>query len=312
MKLFNKSIGAFATIFIAGALIFTTSCTKDNDGPANTEPQKAEVKIITDKVMQDEIQAAADRTPPIAWYNKTMDKVIVYNPHQKSKSFSFSDPSDGWNFSSNQGVYWTQNPAGGGVLFITPGAFGTGGGGGVVTAGNTTLAIDFTFCFSADESAMGFEPGDFGDFSGLSGVIGIAGNTSALENENFDEEGVDIENFFLGAAVYLVFEDQPSGNYSVLNYTGDDVDLNELDDEVVQGKAVSIVMSFDSNSVGFYVSSGGTMNVNGGTMSFNGQYHGFELNFNDLLEENEEGEDVDLEFLEATFVEVSGSGSMGC
>lgn len=310
MKLFKKSIGAAATIFVASALIFTTSCTKDNDGPATSAPQKAEVKAITDKGLQEEIQAAVDRTPSIAWYNKTMDKVIVYNPHQKSKSFSFSDPADGWTFATNQGVVWTQNPAGGGVMFITPGSFGSGGSGGVVTAGNLTLPIAFTLCFTADEGGLGFDPGDFGDFSGLSGVIGIAGNTSALENEDFDQEGVEIESFFLGAAVYLVFADEASGSYPVLNYVNDDVDLNEIEDDLVQGKSFSLVFGFDQNAGGLYMSMGGTMNVNGGTMNFNGTYYGFELNFGDVDLGGDE--DTDLEFLEGNYVQVSGNGAMGC
>lgn len=311
MKLFKKSIGAAATLFVAAALIFTTSCTKDNDNPASSEPQKAEVKLVTDKVLQEEIRAAVDRTPPIAWYNKTMDKVIVYNPHHKSKSFSFSDPADGWTFATNQGVVWTQNPAGGAVLFITPGTFGSGGSGGVVSAGNLTLSIDFTLCFTADEGVLGpIDPNDFGDFSGLSGVIGIAGNTSALENEDFDEDGIDIGSFFLGAAVYLVFADQASGSYPVLNYVNDGVDLGDIDDGAVQGKAFSLVLGFDENTGGLYMSMGGNMNVNGGTMSFNGTYYGYEFNFGNV--DLDDDEDTDLGFLGGNYVQVSGNGQMGC
>src|SRR5690554_1966384 len=310
MKLFKKNIGAAATLILAAVLIFTTSCTKDNDNPIGAEAPKAEVKPITDKGLQSEIRAAVDRNPPIAWYNKTMDKVIVYNPLDNSKSFSFSDPAEGWTFATNQGIVWTQNPAGGGVMFITPGAFGTGSGG-VVTAGNLTLPISFAFCFTADEGAMGVDPGDFGDFSGLSGVIGIAGNLDALENEDFGEEGVEIEAYFLGVAVYLVFADQASGSYPVLNYVNDGVDLNEIEDDLVQEKSFSLVFGFDPNSAGLYMSMNGNMDVSGGNMTFSGSYYGFEFNFNSI-DLDDEAEDPELDFLEGSYVEVSGSGTMGC
>lgn len=313
MKSLRKSIGAAATIFVAAALIFTTSCTKDNDSPAASDPQKAEVKAIADKGLQADIRNAANHTPPIAWYNKTMDKVIVYNPHHiKSKSFSFSDPSDGWNFSSNEGVQWVQNPGGGGVLFITPGSFGSNSGSGVVVAGNTTLDINFTFCFSADEDGMDLGLVDTDGYSGVSGVIGIAADMDALVNLNFDDEGegegededVDIESFFQGLAYYLVFDGQAQGNYSVLNYI-DNVDSPDFDEGSVEGEGFSIVFGFGQNSVGFYVSKDGSINVDGGSMDFNGNYYGFELNgfFDD------DGEDADFE---GNFVEVSGYGQMGC
>ena len=304
MKLFKKSIGAAATLFVAGALIFTTSCTKDNDNPATASPQKAEVTVITDKGLQADIREAADRTPPIAWYNKTMDKVIVYNPHHnKSKTFSFSDPADGWNFSNNQGVQWVQNPAGGGILFITPGAFGSNTGSGVVVAGSTTLDINYTFCFSADEEALGLGLVDIDDFSGVSGVIGIAANLDALQNENFEEEGVDIENFFQGLAYYLVFDGQAQGSYSVLNYL-DDVESDDFNEDAAQGEGFSIVFGFDQNSIAFYVSKNGNINVSGGSMNFTGNYFGLVLS-------NLFGDDDD-DGAEGNFVEVSGYGQMGC
>lgn len=303
----KTNLRAAATLLVAVALLFTASCTKDTDSPAAPDIQKAEIKAVTDKGLQKEIKESALAHAPIAWYNQTMDKVIVYNPLDKSKSFSFSDPSDGWTFATNQGVVWTQSPAGGGVWFITPGSFGSGGSGGVVSAGNLTLPIDFTLCFTADESAFGFDPDEFGDFSGLSGVIGIAGNVQALENEDFESDEVEIENFFLGVAVYVVFEDQASGSYPVFDFVDEDVDLDNLDDDNVLGKAFSIVIGFDKNYGGIYMSNGGTMSVSGGTMSFNGTYFGYEVNFGDLLDDPDPDD-----FITEEYVEVSGSGSMGC
>src|SRR5690606_4396932 len=114
MKIFKKQLNVAATLFVAATLIFTTSCTKDNENPASL-PQKSEVKAVQNKEVQADIQATADKMPPIAWYNKTMDKVIVFDPQNDSKSFDFSDPNSGWNFSNDEGVNFVENPNGGGV-----------------------------------------------------------------------------------------------------------------------------------------------------------------------------------------------------
>lgn len=305
MKIFKKQINVAATLFVAAALIFTTSCTKDNENSASAS-QKYEGKAVKDKALQEDIQSTADRMPPIAWYNRTMDKVIVFDPKNDSKSFDFSDPNDGWNFSSSEGVEFVQSPSGGGVLFVSPGSFGSNAGGsGTVVAGNTALNINYTFCFSVDEDALGLDLG-FGDvdFDGLSGVLGIAGDFEALMNEDFDEEGADIFDYFHGLAYYLVYDNEAQGNYDILNFI-EDVDGEESEEEP-DGKGFSIVYGFSSTSFSFYFSKDGSLNVSGGSMNFSGNYYG--IVFGNLFDADEE----DGELFNLDFVEVPGFGQMGC
>ncbi|NEN24609.1 hypothetical protein G3O08_13960 [Cryomorpha ignava] len=301
MKIFKKQINVAATLFVAAALIFTTSCTKDNENSASAS-QKYEGKAVKDKALQEDIQSAADRMPPIAWYNRTMDKVIVFDPKNDSKSFDFSDPNDGWNFSEDDGVEFVENPNGGGVLFVSPGAFGSNAGGsGTVVAGNTALNVNYTFCFSVDEDALGLDLG-FGDvdFDGLSGVLGIAGDFDALMNEDFDEEGADIFDYFQGLAYYLVYDNEAQGNYDILNFIED---LEGAEDE--NGKGFSVVYGFTSTSFAFYFSKDGTLNVSGGSMNFSGNYYG--IVFDNLLDTDGDGDLLNLDF-----VDVPGFGQMGC
>lgn len=301
MKIFKKQLNVAATLFVAATLIFTTSCTKDSENPASA--QKSEVKAVENKQVKEKIQATADKMPPIAWYNKTMDKVIVFDPKNDTKSFDFSDPNSGWNFSDDEGVSFVQNPNGGGVLFVSPGAFGSNAGGsGTVVAGNTALNVNYTFCFSVDEEALGLDLG-FGDvdFDGLSGVLGIAGDFDALMNEDFDGDGSSIFDYFHGLAYYLVYDNEAQGNYDILNYIED---LDGVEDE--DGKGFSIVYGFSATEFAFYFSKDGSLDVTGGSMNFSGNYYG--IVFGNLFDADEE--DGDLFNLE--FVEVAGFGQMGC
>ncbi len=308
MKLFKKHIHVAATLFVAAALVFTTSCTKDCNNPATGNQQKAEVKAVTNKHVQEDIQAAADKMPPIAWYNKTMDKVIIFDPKNETKSFDFSDPNSGWNFSENEGVEFVANPNGGGVLFVSPGAFGSNAGGsGTVVAGNTALNINYTFCFSADEEAIGLDLGlaDL-DFDGLSMVLGIAGDFEALANEDFENEDVDIFDYFQGLAYYLVYDNEAQGNYEILNFI-DDVEGEGEDEDEPDGVGFSVVYGFTSDSFALYFSKDGNLTVSGGSMSFSGNYYGIIL---DNLFGSDDDEDGDL--FNFDFVEVPGFGQMGC
>lgn len=299
MKILTKQLNIAATLCVAAVLVFTTSCTKDNENPG-AAPQKSEIKAVKDKKLQENIQTTADKMPPIAWYNKTMDKVIVFDPQNKSKSFDFSDPNSGWNFSNDQGVHFVENPSGGGVLFVSYGAFGSNTGSGTVVAGNTALNINYTFCFSVDEEALGLDLG-FGDadFDGMSGVLGISGDFEALMNGNF-EDTADIFDYFHGLAYYLVYDNEAQGNYEIINFIED---MESAEEE--EGKGFSVVYGFTSNSFALYFSKDGTLNVSGGSMDFSGNYYG--IVFENLMEADEEGDLFNFDF-----VEVPGFGQMGC
>lgn len=302
MKIFKKRLNVAATLFVAATLIFTTSCTKDSENPASA-PQKSEVKQVENKLVKEKIQATADKMPPIAWYNKTMDKVIIFDPKNDTKSFDFSDPNSGWNFSNDEGVSFVQSPSGGGVLFVSPGSFGSNAGGsGTVVAGNTALSINYTFCFSVDEDALGLDLG-FGDvdFDGLSGVLGIAGDFEALMNEDFDDDGASIFDYFHGLAYYLVYDNEAQGNYDIIDFVED---LEESEGE--GGKGFSIVYGFSATEFAFYFSKDGSLNVSGGSMNFSGNYYG--IVFGNLFDADEEDGDL----FNLNFVEVPGFGQMGC
>ena len=297
MKLFKKHKYVAAATLVAAALIFTTSCTKESDNPGSV-PQKAEMKKVENKYVQDKIQEKADRMPPIAWYNKTMDKVITFDPKSKTKSFDFSSPNNGWNFSDDTGVEFVEGSNGGGILFIGPGAFGGNTGSGTVVAGSTVLNVSSTFCFSASEEALGLDIIDLNgaDIDGIAGVIGIAGDLEALQNVEFDEE-TDIFDYFQGLAYYLVYDNEASGTYDILNF------IDELEEDS-EGFGFSIVYGFTPNSFSLYFSKDGELEVSGGSMNFNGNYYG--LVIDDLF--GDDGDDI----FGFDFVEAAGYGQMGC
>src|SRR5690606_19700809 len=125
----------------------------------------------------------------------------------------------------------------------------------------------------------------------------------ALMNEDFDEEGVDIFDYFHGLAYYLVYDNEAQGNYDILNFI-EDIETGE--EEVQEGKGFSIVYGFSSTSFAFYFSKDVNLNVSGGSMDFNGNYYG--IVFDNLLDADEEDDDL----FNLDFVEVSGFGQMGC
>jgi hypothetical protein len=301
MKIRNINLNSTAALVAAVVLLFGTSCTKDDySGDPAGQP---EVKRIKNSQTRNEVRAAAERIPAISWYNSTMDKIITFDPKNESKSFSFSDPNPGWNFSNADDVTWVPAQNGGGILFVGAGAFGgNAGGSGVVVAGNTSLNIASTFCFAASEEAIGLDIGGFGgpDFDGISGVIGFAGDLEALANGDFDSEA-DIYDYFEGIAYYVVYDNEASGNYDILNWFES---LDEPADDL-GGNGFAWVYGFSEEEWSIYFSSGGSLNVSGGSMSFEGEYFGLIFDLDEILN----GEDP---FDGFSFVEVSGFGQMGC
>lgn len=280
-------------VFAAGLLV---SCTKESfnagDKPTNQ---------ITDKKTQEQIREAAQELPAIGIYNRTMDKVIVFDvSNPEAKNFSFVNPgSTGINFATSNGgqaVYFVESDN---LVILSEPSDGFGSGGGTVVVGNTALNIDIAFCFAAGEEALGgglFGGDDFGD---VAGVIGFAGDFEALENGDFDEEDADPFDFFEGFAYYFVYTDELGNqSYEVIEFF-EAQDGEEDNDDF----AFAWVVSFQGNDGGVYLSNGGTLTVNGGSMSFNGTYFGLE----GLLFFDEEGDDDDF-----NFVEVNGFGTMGC
>ncbi len=279
-------------------ILFAASCTKDYETGEPLE-RNASVTPLTNKDDHYAINAMSKRLPDLGIYNSTMDKIIVFDAESNYKSFSFSSPNPGWNFSSTEQVYFAAAPEGGGILFLGPGSFG-GNTGGTVVAGNSSLNINYTFCFSASDDALGFDFGVGGpDFDGLSVVIGIAGDFEALSTGEFEDD--EVFDFFQGFAVYIVYDNEANGNYPILNWFEDlDGDPDDL-----EGNSFAYVLAF-ADPAGLYFSKSGSLNVSGGSISFEGIYWGIEGNLFDGWFEEGEGEN------EPEFVEVEGFGTMGC
>ena len=282
-------------ILFVPALLMVFSCGKTDYVPGASSQGKG----IKDKHTQAKMQEMAKNLPDLAFYNSTMDKVITISAGQEKMGFSFSDPVDGWNFGSSSNITFTQNQNGGSVIFIgSPTSGGGGNAGGTVVAGNTTLDIAYSFCFTVDEEALGVDfTGLDTDLDGVSGVIGISGDFDALLNGDIDEDA-DVTDYFYGYAMYYVYDDEANGSYDILNWFDD---VNEDPDDLAD-HGFSFV--FDFQEFDIYFSSEGSMNVSGGDMSFNGSYFGL-IGFFEALIDGDDPSD-------ASFQEVEGFGQMGC
>lgn len=293
-----------STLLIAMALVFTTSCTKDEASPSGSVDMHKQSKTVTDKPTKLEMERLAKEMPALMWYNSAMDKMVTFDPKKNSKSFDFSDPNTGWNFSDGSQTQWVPSENGGGILFIGYGSFGSNAGSGTVVAGNTALNINSTFCFSASDQALGLDLVDLGgepDLDGISGVIGISGDFEALANEEIDEN-TNIFDYFHGLAYYIVYDNEAQGNYDILNWF-DNLDTQDPDN--LSGKGFSWVYGFSAQEWSIYFSKNGSLNVSGGSMNFDGNYLGITFNFDNLM-------NGDGDFYDFTYEEQSGYGEMGC
>ncbi len=305
MTLLKKNIYYLSsTLLIALALVFTTSCTKDEGNPSGSATINKQSKTVTDKPTKLEMERLAKEMPALAWYNTAMNKIVTFDPKKNSKSFDFSDPNPGWNFSDASETQWVPSENGGGILFIGYGSFGSNTGSGTVVAGNTALNINSTFCFSASDDALGLDLVDLGNqpnLDGISGVIGISGDFEALANQEIDDN-TNIFDYFHGLAYYVVYDNEAHGNYNILNWF-DNLDSQDMDN--LSGKGFSWVYGFSAQEWSIYFSKNGSLNVSGGSMNFDGNYLGISFNFENLM-------NGDGDFYDFTYEEQSGYGEMGC
>lgn len=265
-------------------MLSLNSCTKNN-GYAGAGPEVEETRNARHL-----FERLAEKIPSVGFYDEKTDQVLVLNP--RKREFSFAAPNDGWNFSNSSGVTYVTD-GGSGIIFIPFSSIG-GNSGGTVVAGNTSLDINYAFCFSASDEALGLDLFDFGgDFTGVSVVFGIAGDFSSLSDGNFDD--VDLDNLFQGMAMYIVYANEAQGNYPVLNW----LDAIDEDSNNLSNKSFSWVIDFANFNM--YLSSSGDLSVSGGEMNFTGEYLGFLELFEDL------DEDGDI-----SFAIVPGFGAMGC
>ncbi len=278
------SIAGFALV----AVVFS-SCSKED------LTNRSYYAPASEQTPKQRFEALMEQMPEIALWDERTEQIVRIN--MSTREFSFSDPNPGWNFSSSEGPQFIAADQGGGILIIPAYSFGSNTGGTVV-AGSSALDINYTFCFSASDEALGLDLFDFGgDFDGVSIVLGIAGDFEALAEGIDEEEDGDLDSFFQGIAMYVVYDNEASGNYEILNWI-EDID-GDADDFVDQG--FSYVVDFQNFNL--YFSASGELNVSGGEMSFSGEYLGFVELFESLDEEDEEEFDYAL---------VPGFGTMGC
>lgn len=258
-----------------------TSCTKqENMGQSNKK------KLTTEQTQRllDAINSVPEIRVKAGKYGFTLPTST------KDGGFSFSDPSNGYEFSSSSNVEFITTSEGNVMLVSTDGTSGNAGG--MVVAGSTSLNINMAICISA--ASEGNEFFDFGSMDstyGFSMVLGIAGDFEALINGDIDPEA-DITDYIYGFAMYIVYKDQASGAYEVLDF----IDPNGLED--FESKAVSMVFDFQEGKM--YISKDGNLTVGSNTISFNGNY--YQLDYS--MDSTYTGDDSPPE--------VSGYGTMGC
>jgi hypothetical protein len=242
------------------------------------------------------VREISAQIPMVRLYDEVHGRYMDINITERwNRDWTFANPYEGAEYSESGS--WVSADGTEMVVFSVNGTTSGAGGGGTVVVGNTTLNIDYAFCFNVDVQAVGLDLFDFGGtFDGVSGVIGIAGDFEALANDELGEDA-DFEEFFDGYAAYIVYDSQANGTYEVLDWFED---LEGGSDDL-EGNAYSYVL--DWTNFGLYFSSAGTITASGASLNFEGEYLSL-LDFD--LTIDEEGE----EEMEAEFVD--GFGQMGC
>lgn len=273
---YQKQIRNVAFLMFGTAALVFTSCSKSTDDTtASSSPtaQQMTRRPITNKEVKMEMDRLRENLPIVAVYNSTMDKYILLdvNKIDGRKSFSFASPGFAASFSSPSNSYTlATSPDGSNYILVNQGGGFGAGGGGIVTAGNTSLVLNYVTCFSAGEETLGGDLFDFGgpDVDGFSGAIGISGDFEALQNGDFDEDS-DPFQYFYGFAFYYILDDNPSGDYNVVDFFTDagNPDLNNY--------AFAIIASFQEGG-GIYFSSDGTLTFSDSSIDFNGHYFALE------------------------------------
>ena len=278
---------ASAVVFSASALFY--SCSKKSEmGPSSKS---------NSTVDQQAIKKASNFAAQISRIKIVADNgKVLGNINAKTGSFSFAEPHDGFHFSTNNGWEYVET-ADGTVIYVAAGAFGSNASsGGTVVAGNTSLDINYTFCLAASDAGDAFSFGPDTNSTGISIVMGISGDLESIINGNTD--GKDIQDLFNGFAMYLVYADQISGSYDVVNWIDDK--SSPFDDNKDKGFAWVI----DFKNFHLYFSKEGKLTANGGTIGFEGKYLEFapDADADDIFDFGDN----------PTVTEVDGSGEMGC
>jgi hypothetical protein len=288
-----RAMAAGALAF--GAVVFT-GCQKEEITNKVGNPMAGSKKVTLTEAQIRQVREISAKIPMVRLHDEVNGRYMDINIYERwNRDWTFANPYEGAEYSESGS--WVSADGEEMVVFSVNATTSGAGGGGTVVAGNTTLNIDYAFCFNIDVQAVGLDLFDFGGtFDGVSGVIGIAGDFEALANDELGEEP-DFEDFFEGFAAYIVYDSQANGSYEVLDWFED---LEGGSDDLAD-HAFSYVL--DWSNFGLYFSSAGTITASGASLNFQGEYLSL-LDF--VLTLDEEGE----EEMEAEFVE--GLGQMGC
>jgi hypothetical protein len=288
-----RAMAAGALAF--GAVVFT-GCQKEEITNKVGNPMAGSKKVTLTEAQIRQVREISAKIPMVRLHDEVNGRYMDINIYERwNRDWTFANPYEGAEYSESGS--WVSADGEEMVVFSVNATTSGAGGGGTVVAGNTTLNIDYAFCFNIDVQAVGLDLFDFGgSFDGVSGVIGIAGDFEALANDELGEEP-DFEDFFEGFAAYIVYDSQANGTYEVLDWFED---LEGGSDDLADN-AFSYVL--DWSNFGLYFSSAGTITASGASLNFQGEYLSL-LDF--VLTLDEEGE----EEMEAEFVD--GLGQMGC
>jgi hypothetical protein len=288
-----RAMAAGALAF--GAVVFT-GCQKEEITGTGSNPLTGSKKVTLSESQVRQVREISAQIPMVRLYDEVHGRYMDINIHERwNRDWTFANPYEGAEYSSSGA--WVSADGEEMIVFSVNGTSSGAGGGGTVVAGNSTLNIDYAFCFNIDVQAVGLDLFDFGgSFDGVSGVVGIAGDFEALANDELGEDA-DFEEFFEGYAAYIVYDSQANGTYEVLDWFDD----LESDSDDLANNAFSYVL--DWNNFGLYFSSSGSITASGASLNFEGEYLSL---FDFVLSLDEEGE----EEVEAEFVE--GFGQMGC
>jgi len=279
----------FKKLLIAIIAISAISACKKQDPVAGLYGKPIDMDAYKKKAVD-----MVSNMPEMKVYDHVNDREITVDFF--TKSFSFSTPNSGWNYSDDEDLTYVPNSQGGGVLYVGPGSLGANTGGTVV-AGNTILDITYTFCVSVSSEALGLDLFfEEEEFDGFSIVMGIAGDFEALQEGELDEDS-DFTDFFQGIAWYYVYDNEAQGNYTVLDW------FEDLDDDPDTFSDNGFACAIGMENFDVYFSTSGSIDVSGGQMNFNGEYFGLINLFDSFF-----GGDYDSIEAEVVY----GYGTMGC
>lgn len=271
---------AFTLVVLTLGVLTYTSCKKEETGG---RPDRKELTAGQKQKILDAINAIPAIKVKAGKYGFTLPKTL------KDGGFNFSESSSGNDFATSSNIEWVETSEGNYMVVSTDNTNANAGG--MVVAGSTTLDINMAICVSsAAEGDNFFSFGDVDSSYGFSMVLGIAGDFEALLSGDVDPDA-DITEYIYGFAMYIVFEDQASGSYEIIDFTAPDL-------EDFEGKGISMIIDFRGAKV--YISSDGNLTVGTNTISFNGNY------FMGAWETDSTSTE------DPSYDEVSGFGTMGC